>query len=109
MVKLQADLEKEHPSLLIGPCSLHQFTLLIRDICSFVEASTLMKENSAIIRFFTTSHIWKARLGDIRKLENVIRGLRSEVATRWYHIGHLLRALIGHEYNVYLFTYSQIH
>ena len=79
--------------LLPFPCCLHVLSNLIKDICKSQEAHEVVRCNSKLTTFFTSSHFWLEKSRAWMVKNNVTRGLVTLCKIRWYSIAKVCMAV----------------
>lgn len=86
MLKSRQLLQEMHKNVVPIRCCLHAFNTIAHRIIKFPAVVNIVKNNTKLINFFTSSHIWTHTLHEWMKQENISHFLTTFCQTRWYSL-----------------------
>lgn len=79
------------------PCFLHQMNTTIGKICTFSEMKKIISKANRIVSFFNSSHYWGGQLKEEALRNNVSRGLKRSVDTRFYSLSLMALSILSNK------------
>jgi hypothetical protein len=86
MTKFRKELGQKFPNVVGLPCSLHVFNLMVKDMIADSHAKQILKDNQALVNYFTVAGVWKESLRTWCQKNEVTYWLTDYVETRWYSV-----------------------
>ena len=93
MESMKSNIQAEYNNIIPLKCVLHVLNLMCKDIGSLEISKEVIKDNSAIVNYFKSSHMLLSWIQKYQKENNISHTIQSFTEIRWFSLSKLCQSV----------------